>query len=59
MIKSLSALVLVATLVYAHAKTIAQDFVVRKYATRVERDVVYGTAIGFAGTTDTLRLNYF
>jgi len=59
MIKPLSVLALVVTLVYAHAEMIAQDFVVRKYATRVERNVVYGTAIRFDGRTDTLRLNFF
>lgn len=47
------------TLSYTCTEVVAQEYVTRKYATVVERDVVYGTAQGFAGTTDTLRLNYY
>ena len=39
----------VSTVVYTYVGMTAQDFVLRKYATGVERDVVYGTAVGFAG----------
>lgn len=39
----------VSTVVYTYAETTAQGFLLRKYATGVERDVVYGTAAGFAG----------
>jgi len=49
----------VVTLACSYDKVSAQDFLQRKYATRVERDIVYGTATGFAGKLDTLRLNYW